>query len=146
MEARKVDKPKVALKKLKHAASRLTAQPLKFRVTLSELTAENLGSGAKKAFFSWIRGGKELASDHADVEDGKCEWSCELSQVVTIYFQVGEGNLKATRKGERAVEMWGHDTPSDREREASSDVEPSFSSPTPAPSTYDGPSQPTRSR
>ena len=97
---KRVDKPKEALFKLKHAAKHLTAQPLKFRVTLSELAAENVRQGAKKAYFSWVRGGKEVNSDHALVEDTKVDWPGDLSQVVTIYFQVGEGNLKASKKGE----------------------------------------------
>ena len=100
----RVDRNKFALSKIKHVASRLAAQPLKFRITLTDVAAENLPANAKKVYFSWIRGGKDISTDHALVEDAKVEWRDELTQVVTIYYQVaGDGNLKATKKGESCV-------------------------------------------
>lgn len=100
----RVDRNKFALSKIKHAASRLAAQPLKFRITLTDIAAENLPANAKKVYFSWIRGGKDISTDHSLVEDAKVEWRDELTQIVTIYYQVaGDGNLKATKKGESCV-------------------------------------------
>ena len=77
---------------------RLTAQSLKFRVTLSSLGAEELPSHAREAYLSWVRGKKAISTSHSLVQECKAEWQDDLSQVVTMYFQVGKGKLQPTSK------------------------------------------------
>jgi len=85
-----------------HAAQRLTAQSLKFRVSLSSLGAENVRPGAAqstKAYLSWVRGGKTINTAPAPVSpEGTVEWRGELTQIVTIFFQFEDGNLQPAKK------------------------------------------------
>jgi hypothetical protein len=92
---------------------RLTAQSLKFRVTLSSLGCEDLPGGRRSptAYLSWIRGSKKIDTPPAAVqEDNKVEWQEEMAQVVTMYYQVGKDfNLIPTPK-EYSVKVKDGDT------------------------------------
>mmetsp|Transcript_10245 Transcript_10245/g.25991 ORF Transcript_10245/g.25991 Transcript_10245/m.25991 type:complete len:459 (-) Transcript_10245:232-1608(-) len=88
------------MSKVVHAAQRLTAQPLKFRVALSSVTAEGLPQGLQQAKLVWSRGAKKVSTGPARIDaQGKVAWQSELAQVVTMYFNLADGNLQANRKG-----------------------------------------------
>ena len=85
---------------------RLTAQSLKFRVCLSSLGAENIN--AKEQVYLSVKRSKsnkkEISTANAVVDNtGKVEWKDELVQIVTIYFQFGEGNLQPAKKGKSSL-------------------------------------------
>ena len=78
---------------------RLTSESLKFRVALTALSAEGVPNGVKRAVLMMKRGQKKASTKAASVSsDNKLTWDDDITQVVTVYFQLVDGNLQATSK------------------------------------------------